>query len=732
MKQLFNIILVTSLCGFQMAYAASVQDIDKNIQQLGFDKYFQELKRNRPDHRVKIAVLDYGFDGYEDEMNYTIPIQTVYKQRDAGDYQPVDNKHGLVMAQIITQYMTKDYSNWRFAPIIYLYKADGYSNFSWAIDDAIANEVDVILHSMVIEYGSNYDGRGFYNSLVNRASDAGILWINSAGNFGLTTYNSNVIIGDNGWVQLNDLPNNALPVECKLPKKSKVKNCNIRVVLSWDDFKNRPHIGTKKDLDLYLFDGNFESSIQSALSQIPEDDPRMNKEGFTLYPREIIETTIAEGTSYIKVRARGDAFASSDKLRVTADGDNIVFPHRDENESLLNPADNPNVLTVGENSERSSRSKSLAKPELVAPSEVLGDDGRIYKGSSNAAAVVAAGVALMKLINKNLDKDSIVELATNSAGGTPNIPGIKEVLGRPRVPMILTPHPQGPVPIELERYHSFIQSDRYFEEEEPKQDRRPRYNDNYEYTDKEAPPEYSTGETTDLPPMPESFPIPTKSLGFGTPPNAPGCFPPADVRQVDPCVVLDFVVKTRGILVHSTQGLKIAVTYDPAILLPLDARTPFMKRVNARENYNDVVAIFPVDDYPFRIFPRNVPPPPGAIEIFRIPPNEFVCKIPDWDFLMMEREDVRRQLYAQNAYGPRNTRLPLNCNPQYSLESLNVPVSDWSIQPVLQHTPYIGPVAPAPIDPRMQQRPFAGPERKYGEPKDGPQFRLPQPSEVQE
>src|SRR5690606_13228830 len=155
--------------------------------------------------------------------------------------------------------MTKDYSSWRYAPIVYLYKSDGYSNFSWAIEDAIKNGVDVILHSMVIEYGSNYDGHGFYNALVNRATEAGIVWINSAGNFGLTTDNANVVLGVKNWVQFDGLKGNALPVECKLPKKSKEKECNIRIVLSWDDFKNKPYIGTKKDLDLFLSDENYES-----------------------------------------------------------------------------------------------------------------------------------------------------------------------------------------------------------------------------------------------------------------------------------------------------------------------------------------------------------------------------------------------------------------------------------------------------------------------------------------
>src|SRR5690606_5597961 len=124
MKHFFGFVLAISICFSQTAGAADVKDIDKNIQELGFDRYFKEFKRSRPDHRVRIAILDYGFDGYEDEMNYTIPIQTIYKQKDQSKYRTTNHKHGLVMAQILTQYMTKDYSNWRFAPEVYLYKSD--------------------------------------------------------------------------------------------------------------------------------------------------------------------------------------------------------------------------------------------------------------------------------------------------------------------------------------------------------------------------------------------------------------------------------------------------------------------------------------------------------------------------------------------------------------------------------------------------------------------------------
>lgn len=128
-----------------------------------------------------------------------------------------------------------------------------------------------------------------------------------------------------------------------------------------------------------MIDENFEKTTVSELKQVAIKDPNQGKPGFTLYPREIVETQIPEGTSYIKVKANTDNFASSDKLRITAEGDYVRFPERDSEETLLNPADNPNVITVGEKSSKSSISKSLNKPELIAPSLVKGDDGQKYK-----------------------------------------------------------------------------------------------------------------------------------------------------------------------------------------------------------------------------------------------------------------------------------------------------------------------------------------------------------------
>lgn len=706
MKTFLSVLLVSVLSS-QVSFATEVDNIEENIRALGFDKYYVDLKREKNRNQVKVAIFDYGFQGYEKEKGYSIPENTVYKQRpgDTDVNDPRDkNTHGLVMAQILTQYMTANYERWSLAPKIYLYKSNGYSNFQWAINDAIKNGIDIILHSIVIEYGSNYDGRGFFNALVNQATNAGIVWVNAAGNFGLTTFNSDVYVGDSTWVDL-DLEKNALPVKCEFPREAKVKSqnkkCNIRVVLSWDDFKNKPQEGTTKDLDLYLFDGNFEKTIASELSQVAMNDSNQGKPGFTLYPREIIETQIPEGTSYIKVRSKSDNFASSDKLRITAEGDYVRFPIRDEDESLLNPADNPNVITVGEKSSKSSVSKSLDKPELIAPSLVKGDDGQKYRGSSNAAAVVAAGIALMKKINPDLNKESILELASGGAS-------VEEIMNYPVQPRGPMPGPfiPGYAPPELNNT-TFIQSDRMVEPDEE-----------------------------DRPPAQNPYSIPTKLLGFGTPKGV-GCYPLADIKRVEPCAVADFIIKSQSLLVGTSAGLKIATSFDPILLIPGDARL----------DIRDKIVVVPSEGFVFRRVPRNFPLPRGAIEIFKMPVDQIICKLPDWDFLITEMEIARRRVYAANQTGAYNHYIPQNCSPGI-LAKTRYPVSNWGMYPVLQQSPYMSPIGPAPVEirsnypsqgydgyghePRSQRPGYGSQERRPQKKSSGEEFRLPNPSNIRE
>ncbi|RYZ82163.1 MAG: protease, partial [Proteobacteria bacterium] len=300
------------------------------------------------------------------------------------------------MAQIVSALATNQMRKPEVIKEFYLYNVFGYSNFKAAVDDAIARKMDVISYSEVWEYGGNSDGKGFINAQVSRATAAGITWVNAAGNFGLTTYNSGITTLQDDWVQLPD-QNRGLAIRCEIEAPNK---CNIKVVLSWNDFKDDIVDGTNKDLDMALADDLLNIVQSSALKQ--SDDPNENRPGFSKYPREILTAQIGNGTFYLRVKNRSKNFDSGDRLRITVDGEGISVPSHTKGESVYNPGDNPSVITVGAtDSDRSSVSIRMNKPDVMAPSSMILENGAEFRGSSNATAVVAAGFALLKSLSES-------------------------------------------------------------------------------------------------------------------------------------------------------------------------------------------------------------------------------------------------------------------------------------------------------------------------------------------
>lgn len=407
MKSLFSILLL--LFSFHFAQATSpFKNSDQIKQKLGFTSIYSE----RNDYgRIKVAVLDQGFYGYQKEIGKTLPSDTKYTQGPLAPPANMQVDHGLKMAQILISLMTNDMQDMQWAPQLTLYNVFGYTNFSAAIDDAIKNKVDVILYSEVWQYGGNNDGKGFINAEVNRAAKAGIVWVNAAGNFALTTYNSSIKTLADDWVQLPD-QNNALQIKCEAAKG---QQCPIKAVLEWNDFKDDVNLGTNKDLDLALTDDMLNIVETSALIQ--SADPKETRPGYSKYPREIIETNLKPGVYFLRVKNRSHNFGSQDRLRITVDGDQITMPSHSADESLLNPADNPNVVTVGaSDSDRSSTSSRLHKPDIWTDSSILLPNGDEFRGSSNSAAIVAAGMALLKTEHRDWTQAQLLQAVSSSNG----------------------------------------------------------------------------------------------------------------------------------------------------------------------------------------------------------------------------------------------------------------------------------------------------------------------------
>ncbi len=333
--------------------------------------------------KIKIAVLDKGFYGYQAEIGRSLPANTQYFQGPVEPPKDLNVTHGLAMAQIVTTIMKE--------PELYLYNTFGYSNLKFAIEDLTQKGIDLVLYSEVWEFGSNHDGNGFINALVNKALDHGVTWINAAGNFGLTSFTSRIQTLDQDWVQLPD-QNQSLKVICQSRNN---ETCKVRVVLSWNDFKDDPYLGTDKDLDLALTD-DFLNVIQtSGLKQT--SDPNEKRPGYSLYPRETIVAEINAGTYFLRVKNRSHNFDSNDELYLSLDGENLLVPSHSSGSFVLNPADNPRVITVGAlDSDRSSYNYTLAKPNLLAMSSIKTEEDGEFRGSSNAAALVAGALGLAK------------------------------------------------------------------------------------------------------------------------------------------------------------------------------------------------------------------------------------------------------------------------------------------------------------------------------------------------
>lgn len=353
---------------------------------------------------VKIAILDNGFQGFRSELGRTLPNSTVYHPGPIAPPQ-IEEAHGTAMAQIVTAILTDGGRSSRVPFELHLFNAFGYSNLASAVDEVVRGRFDVVLYAQVWEYGGNDDGGGFINSLITRAGRSGALWINAAGNFGKAMHRAQVLRTEDDWVALPG-PNNSVRIRCN---KSQAGKCRLRLVLSWNDFKDDVNSGSDKDLDLVLTDDTLKIVQTSGLTQkasFPDGQP-----GYSKYPREILQAEVTPGLYFARVKVRSkELFSSRDQLTLTSSGDFTEMLDNTPGETLLNPADNALVVTVGtSDSDLSSASRLRGKPEIVFPSLIRLDAGEAFKGSSNSSAIIAGVAALERAFDPRFSRDRLIE-----------------------------------------------------------------------------------------------------------------------------------------------------------------------------------------------------------------------------------------------------------------------------------------------------------------------------------
>ncbi len=400
--RIFFVFLSMILAGEMPAKALETPftNMDSITESLGFSEFTHSVTPRK----VRVAILDRGFYGFQKQVGKTLPETTKLIPGPVDPPKDLRANHGMAMAQILTSAMTNGGRNEELAPELFLYEVYGFSNFQFAVEHILKNNIDVVLFSDVWEYGGNSDGRGFVNTEVNKVVSAGILWINSAGNFHERTYISGITDGADEYVQLPNA-NSSLAFQCE---KNARKTCDVRIVLSWNDFKDTIDEGTDKDLDVALTDDFLNIVQTSSLKQAKE--AQEGEAAISKYPREIVAAQVKPGRYFIRVKDRSHNFNSDDRLRITVSGDNLKLETYNDQEDLLNPADNSGVITVGaSDSELSSVSVSMHKPEISVPSSIKLNDKSEYRGASNSAAIVAAGAALLRMQYPDLSREQFLE-----------------------------------------------------------------------------------------------------------------------------------------------------------------------------------------------------------------------------------------------------------------------------------------------------------------------------------
>jgi hypothetical protein len=325
---------------------------------------------------LKVAVLDGGFAGYTGLLGTELPASVVAHSC-TGDITGGGEYHGTAVAEIVHE----------VAPGASLILANFGTEVELGncVNWLIAQGVDVINASWGFFGSGPGDGTGVINQIVDTATSAGILWANAAGNHAQAHWSGVWSDPDaDGWHNFaGSDESNAIYAYA---------GQRIDVVLKWDD----PWGGSCNDYDLLLVGPapDFDLLQVSDTPQTCSQDP---VEGLTW----VAGTT---DVYHIVIEKWSGAPVTFDLYSVSHA---LQYPVAAG--SLLEPADNPNVMTAGAVSwatpstiepfsSRGPTSDSRKKPDVVAPDYVstatYGPSG--FPGTSAASPHVAGAAALAK------------------------------------------------------------------------------------------------------------------------------------------------------------------------------------------------------------------------------------------------------------------------------------------------------------------------------------------------
>jgi hypothetical protein len=265
---------------------------------------------------VQIAIIDSEFGGYEGLLGSDLPatVKTYDWTRTGMGGGP----HGAACAEIVHD----------MAPeaTLYLHKVFYPNQLGLAVDQAIADDVDVISMSLGWATDGPGDGSGFLADIVSKARQNGIFYATAAGNEGIETWHGTYQddgIGHHRWPSgqwVNELAPTIYAGQL------------LRTYLHWDDWSNT---GQDYDLELYYWNGTAWQQVAGSYNR--------QSAGY-IRPEESISVYAPVTGRYGLVVRRHSATRNA-CFRVLVP--RIQLSESSQRRSLMFPADSPDAITAG-------------------------------------------------------------------------------------------------------------------------------------------------------------------------------------------------------------------------------------------------------------------------------------------------------------------------------------------------------------------------------------------------
>jgi len=370
---------IPSLRAVRMPWKMRAHVTSEGRAAIGADRW-DDVKFRSPIDGLKVGVIDLGFEGFEALKGRELPGDGMIftrSFRDDGDIE-ADDDHGTAVAEIVYDVEPEAWQ--------YLAAVETVGDISEAVDYMLQNGVDVINMSLGCVGCGPGNGNGAVVEVVEKAPQAGVPFVTSAGNEANRHWIGSFVDADgDGFHEFAPGDeSNAFAADA---------GDEVFITMNWD-FPN--WFASSQDFDLLLLD---------SLGNIV-DQSRFRQAGFAGQEatEEIAITLPFSDTFQIVIQRIQASLPETVEIYVEIDGLQYVVADR----SLSLPADGREVFAVGAAhwasglpetfSSRGPTKDGRLKPDMAAPDGVsTASFGPMsFFGTSAASPHVVGAVALLR------------------------------------------------------------------------------------------------------------------------------------------------------------------------------------------------------------------------------------------------------------------------------------------------------------------------------------------------